>query len=156
MSESNGKTRMPSLWSPALALPLCPHRMPARSRHHLRSSLLEDLHIYPPFTSQGPPRASTPLTPRHRSKRRLPPHKWVCSRSVLLSPHRAVWQALFQWTREKIFMVSRTVKQKSSELKFGHTRIRQRRWTLMDDDPRHPLIHGFDQPPPLFSFTEAG
>ena len=155
--ESSGSTRMPSLWRPALTLPRCPRRMPTLSRHHLRYCLLEDLRIYLPFTSQDPPRASTPPTPHHRSRRHLPPHKWGCSRSPLLSPHRTVLWVLFQWTRAKI--VSRTVWRKISGLiasKFGHGQHHQRGWTPMDDDSRDSLIHGFDRLPPLFSFTEAG
>ena len=145
--ESSGSTRMPLLWSPALALLQCPRRMSTRSRHHLRYCLPEDLHVYLPFTSQDPPRASTPPTPRHRSKQHLPPHKWRCSRSPLLSPHHTVWWAIFQWTRAKILMVSRTVRRKISglmTLKFGHDQNHQRRWTPMDDDPRGSLIHDFD------------
>ena len=148
-SESSGNTRMPSLWSPAPALPQCPRRMPTRSRHHLRYCLLEDLHVYPPFTSQGPPRASTPPTPRHRSKRHLPPHKWGCSRSPPPSLHHTVWWALFQWMRP------RTVPGKISELtamKFGHDQNRQQRWTLMDDGPRDSLF----ATPTLIFFTEVG
>ena len=155
--ESSGSTRMPSLWRPALVLPQCPRRIPTLSRHHLRYCLLEDLRICLPFTSQDPPRASTPPTPRHRSKRHLPPHKWGCSRSPLLPPHHIVWWVLFQWTRTKI--VSRTVGRKISGLttsKSGHDQHHQWRWTPMDDDPRDSLIHGFDRLPPLFSFTEAG
>ena len=157
--ESNGNTRKPSLWSPALALPQCLRRMLTRSRHHLRCCLLEDLRAYLPFTSQGPPRASTLPIPRHHSKRRLPPHKWGCSRSPLLSPRHTVWWALFQWTRAKMLIVSRTVRGKISgltALKFGYDQNHRRRWTLMVDDPRDSLICGFDLLPHLFSFTEAG
>jgi hypothetical protein len=150
--ESSGSTRMPSLWSPALALPRCPRRMPTRSQHPLRYYLLEGLHTYPLFTFRGPPRASTPPTPRHRSKRRLPPHKWGCSRSPLMSLHHTVWWALSQWMRAKISMALRTVQRKISgltALKFGQDRHHRQRWKPTDDDPRDSL-------PTLFSFTEAG
>lgn len=157
--ESSGNTRKLSLWSPALALPQCPRRMSTRSRHHLRYCLLEDLRVYLPFTSQGPPRASTPPIPRRRLKRRLPPHKWGCSRSPPPLPRHTVWWALFQWMKEKMLMISRTARGKTSgltTLKFGYDQNLRRRWTPMDDDPRGSLIYGLYSLPHLFSFTEAG
>ena len=89
--ESRGKTRMPLLWSPALALRRCPLRTPTQSHHHLRFCLPEGLRIYLPFTSRGHLRASTPLTLRRHSRRRLLPRKWECSRSPPPLLRHAVW-----------------------------------------------------------------
>ena len=153
--ESSGNTRKLSLWSPALALPQCPRRMPTRSRHHLRYCPLEDLRVYLPFTSQGPPRASTPPIPRHLSKRRPPPHKWECSRSPLRSPRHTVWWTLFQWTRAKMLMVSRTARGKTlglTTLKFGYDQNHRRRWTPMDDDPWFPHLRPQFTPTLIFFY----
>jgi len=136
--ESSDKTRMPLQWSPSLALPRCPRRTPTQSRRRLRSYLPEGPRVCLPFTSRGPRRASTPPTLLHRSKRRLHQHKWVCSRSLLPLPRHTVWWVLFQWTRAKMLMVSRTVRQKNSGMRIGHDQSHQRRWTLMDEYP--PVI----------------
>jgi len=128
---------MPSLWrGPSLVLPRCPLRTPIQSHHHHRTCLPGDPHVYLPFTSLGPLRASTPPILRHRSKRRLPPYKWARSRSPPPSPRHAVWPVLYQWTRAKMPMVSRTARQQSMRSKPGHGPSRQRKWTLMHDDPR--------------------
>lgn len=140
---------MHSSWSPAPALPQCPLRTPTLSRPHLRFCLPEGLRVYLLFISRGPRRASTPPILRHRSNRRLHPHKWACSRSPLPLPHRTAWWAPFLWTRVKTLMVSVTVSWKSSGLRFGHDQSHQRRWTLMDDDPPDP-VHDFDRPHPYF------
>lgn len=140
-----GKTRMLSPWSPALALHQGPLRTLTQSRRRLRFSLPEGLHIYLPFTSRGLLLASTPPTLLHHSKRHLHPHKWVCYRSPLPSPHHAVSRAHSLWTRAKRLMVPKIMGRKSMKLKLGRDQNRQLRWTPMDDDnPRDPLFHGFD------------
>jgi len=137
---------MPSLWSPSLALPQCPLRTPIQSHHHLLFCLPGDLHAYLPFTSRDPLRVSTPPILRHHSKRHLPPYKWAHSLSPP-SPHHAAWWDPYQWMRAKMAMVSRIARRKSLGSKLGHAQGRQRRWTLMHDDPCCPSVHDFDRPP---------
>ena len=109
-SVSRGKTRMLSPWSPALALRQGLPRTLTRSQRRLRFCLLEGLHLYLPSIFRGPLRAFIPPTLLRRSKRHLPPRKWVCFRSPLLSPHHAVSRVLFRWTRAKILMAPRMVR----------------------------------------------
>lgn len=140
-----GKTQTLSLQSPTLALHRGHLQTLTQSLRRLRFCLPEGLHVYLPFTSPGPLRASTPPTLLHHLKRHPLPRKWVCSQSLPPSPHHAVLWAFFPWMRARILMVQTWVRRKSTKLKFGHDQSHQLKWTLMDDDNPHGFLFcGFD------------